>query len=386
MTTNIRTKENNKTNLKFAHELMDSYLIRTGIKGSAGNARQRYLWTDAIAVHSCFALYHYLNDNAYYNYALDLINKVHSILGKHRPDDSRTGWISGLPEEEGNKHPTSGGLRIGKRLPERSDYEDYNPSIEWERDGQYFHYLTRWFHALILAYKETDDKKYAYYAAELIQAGEKFVRKRQDGLSMCWKMNIDLSEVVVDNMGAHDPLEGLICASYASNILPEKRNELENFINIMNYFCKGMNWFSSDPLGIGGLLLNTRRAADLQQLNENLPKNVQAETLYSESLKSLLVYKEETNHIMQPIGLRLAFRECGLTLGINVVCAMKDKFSKFPEVDIQKLEKFEPMVKNIENFWLKPKNQQADNWLNHYDINSVSLASSILSKYCPECF
>jgi hypothetical protein len=44
---------------------------------------------------------------------------VHAVLGRHRPDDRRTGWISGLEEQEGSEHPTAGGLRIGKVMNER---------------------------------------------------------------------------------------------------------------------------------------------------------------------------------------------------------------------------------------------------------------------------
>ena len=75
--------------------------------------------------------------------------KVHQVLGKHRPDESVQGWLSGLGEDEGHKHPTIGGLRIGKKLPERKPSEAYDDRLEWDRDGQYYHYVTKWMHALI---------------------------------------------------------------------------------------------------------------------------------------------------------------------------------------------------------------------------------------------
>jgi hypothetical protein len=80
--------------------------------------------------------------------ALRLVDQVHHVLGRHRPEDPRTGWISGLPEAEGEAHPTRGGLRIGKPLPERSAEGPFDERLEWDRDGQYFHYLTKWMHAL----------------------------------------------------------------------------------------------------------------------------------------------------------------------------------------------------------------------------------------------
>jgi hypothetical protein len=54
----------------------------------------------------------------------------------------------GLSEEEGHAHPTRGGLRIGKPLAERSPDEPIDERREWDRNGQYFHYLTKWMHAL----------------------------------------------------------------------------------------------------------------------------------------------------------------------------------------------------------------------------------------------
>jgi hypothetical protein len=44
-----------------------------------------------------------------------------------------------------------GGLRIGKPLKERGANEPIDESLEWDRDGQYFHYLTKWMHALCRA-------------------------------------------------------------------------------------------------------------------------------------------------------------------------------------------------------------------------------------------
>ena len=128
---------------------MYDFLGRTGIVQDQGHPERRYLWTDAFAVQSCFALAYALKMPIYREFARSLIEKVHYYLGHHRPDDPREGWISGLPEEEGNKNPNAGGLRIGKPLREKQLGEPHNQSMEWERDGQYFHHLTRWFNALM---------------------------------------------------------------------------------------------------------------------------------------------------------------------------------------------------------------------------------------------
>ena len=64
---------------------------------------------------------------------------------------ARRGWLGGRSEEDGERHPTAGGLRIGKPLPERGAREPIDERLEWDRDGQYFHYLTKWMHALCQA-------------------------------------------------------------------------------------------------------------------------------------------------------------------------------------------------------------------------------------------
>ena len=67
--------------------------------------------------------------------ALKLVGQVHITLGKHRKDSKRSGWLSGLDEEEARLHPTIGGLRIGKRMNERQPGEPLDERLEWERDG-----------------------------------------------------------------------------------------------------------------------------------------------------------------------------------------------------------------------------------------------------------
>src|SRR5680860_761133 len=179
--------------LKAAQKLMDNFSFRTGVVADEGDIEQRYLWTDAFAVQTFFGLAHLFRDKSYKDKAIKLIDTVHAHLGRYHPDDSRKGWISGLSEEEGQKHPTAGGLRIGKKMPERGENEPYNDRLEWERDGQYFHYITRWVNALLGANQETGNPQYGVWAAELLQASENFVDKSDGRIRMYWKMSIDLS-------------------------------------------------------------------------------------------------------------------------------------------------------------------------------------------------
>ena len=94
-------------------EVMIEFARRTGLSPAAKSPR-RYLWADAFAVCNYLGLYGRTGDQKYRDLALDLVDQVHHTLGRYREDDPRSGWISGRGEREGERHPTIGGLRIGK--------------------------------------------------------------------------------------------------------------------------------------------------------------------------------------------------------------------------------------------------------------------------------
>ena len=193
-------------------EIMLEFSDLTGLSGS-GKPPKRYLWTDAFAVCNYLELYRRTREEEFKDLALRLVAQVHQILGRYRPDDVRTGWISGLREEEASRHPTIGGLRIGKPLPERRIGEPYDEQLEWDRDGQYFHYLTKWMQALDQVSRATGDGRYNRWALELARtAHARFVILSPSGIRnrMVWKMSTDLSFPLLPSMGHHDPLDGLI--------------------------------------------------------------------------------------------------------------------------------------------------------------------------------
>jgi len=373
----------NKVEADIARKTMDDFAQRTGIDENTGDTSQRYLWTDAFAVQSFFGLSHIYASDKNFNRALNLIEMVHEHLGKHHPKDERTGWISGLPEKEGEKHPTIAGLRIGKKLPERDRSEPFNDRLEWERDGQYFHYITRWITALLQAEQETEDKQYGVWAAELMKATEKFFYKTERNIRMYWKMNVDLTRPLVTSMGAHDPLEGYICAKSISDVLPEKANDLIGITRDLEMICKGRDWSTTDALGIGSLLLNAVRSAILSSGGVHLIEGVRPEQLLTDALSGLHTYATQMYSPNQPPEYRLAFRECGLSLGLRVLTEPKDKSS---ELNLDVTKRFNPLAEDIEIFWVDPVNQNASTWTNHLDINEVSLASSLIAKVYPNSF
>ena len=268
-------KQNSTEILK---DFMTEFASNTGLAPESSNPK-RYLWTDAFAVCNFLELYNLTNDKIYLNLALTLIYQVHHILGKYNHGNRKGGWISGLNMGEGENHPTQGGLRIGKEMYERSPDEPFNESLEWDRDGQYYHYLTKWMHALNNTSTITGDKKYIKWAMELAKtAHKKFTYMPTHGIRkrMYWKMSVDLNCALVPSMGQHDPLDGYV--TYC-----EIQNEMDNLdltdnnekplvyeMENMKKICQGMSMVTKDPLGLGGLLSDATRIAQLINNGYNL--------------------------------------------------------------------------------------------------------------------
>ena len=376
-----------------ARELMLEFAALSGLSPARPDP-QRYLWTDAFAVCNFLGLYRKTGEEQYRKLALDLVHQVHAILGRHRTDDQRKGWISGLDENEGPHHPTVGGLRIGKEMHERKPAEPYDESREWDRDGQYYHYLTKWMHALARVSLVTEDSKYTHWAMELAKtAHARFTyaplssaRKR-----MYWKMSIDLSYVLVPSMGQHDPLDGLVTycelqsradQSEAQRDWPSLGAESAEMARI----CEGQRLITDDPLGIGGLLVDAYRMAQLIVTGSFPYAGLLPEVL--DAARSGLDYFAMTAASQRlPADYRLAFRELGLSIGLHAVRHMQKLLNQHPgafgrgssiSVQMGDLMRHSPLQTEIEAFWLEGRNRKSDSWSAHRFINMVMLATSLV--------
>jgi len=370
-------------------KIMTEFADTTGLSGVQTSPR-RYLWTDAFAVCNFIELYRQTKAEDWQRLALLLVDQVHSILGRHRPDDVRTGWISGLGEDEGRQHPTAGGLRIGKRINERGPDDSFDQDLEWDRDGQYYHYLTKWMHALNRLSRSTGDGVFNLWAFELAKAAHSgFVQVMQNGAKrMYWKMSIDLSYPLVPSMGHHDPLDGLITyrqLQATAMELADAKVDLATEISDMADLCRGRSWATGDPLGIGGLL------ADVHKLAQLIDKNSAAEAgLLQDLLESSLVGMDaflRSNPLNLPVDYRLAFRELGLSIGLRAVEKIRDlmhanpdKFKRIEHVNLQidRLAHFVQLGETIEKFWLEIRSKKSKSWAEHRDINNVMLATSLM--------
>jgi hypothetical protein len=367
---------------------MAGFARNTGLDPAMDRPR-RYLWTDAFAVCTFFGLTESTGDPDWRNLAVRLIGQVHETLGRHRGDDGRTGWISGLPAAEGLKHPTAGGLRIGKTLPERRPSDPFRESEEWDRDGQYFHYLTRWMHALGIAAKYTGDPQYRTWAVDLARiAYARFAIPPAGGVPgrMYWKMSIDLARPLVPSMGQHDPLDGLVtCAELQAGAegaggAAVLGNEIAGFAAI----GRGLPLATGDPLGIGGLLIDASRIARIAAPGGALPPDL-LERVLDAALDGLR--SGGTGRLTAlPAGHRLAFRECGLAIGLAAADLLPSEIRGNPALAghadgllarVEAIRNYRVLKETIEDFWLDGRNRTAGTWQEHRDINTVMLATSL---------
>jgi len=369
---------------------MDEFAVATGLTGTA--PLRRYLWTDAFAVCNYLGLYRESGEGRDLDLALRLVDQVHHTLGRHRPDDSREGWISGLAEEEGERHPTRGGLRIGKSLPERGVDQPFDPHLEWDRDGQYFHYLTQWMHALHRVGQELGQPVFHHWAIELaVAAHARFTRSDSRGAlrGMAWKMSIDLSRPLVPSMGQHDPLDallsylelqaGAIAATPATS--PAAATDcplLENEIAEAKALCEHGEWATDDPLGIGALLTGVFRLADMITRHGIVEARLMGRLLAAARL-SLEAYAHG-NPLTGPVESRLAFRELGLAIGLHAlerIDASSVREDGGREA-LTVLTNYLPIARRIDDFWSDPAHRRNPSWTAHQDINTVMLVTSLV--------
>jgi hypothetical protein len=373
------------------HELMQDFAGLTGLD-PPGARPQRYLWTDAFAVCNYLGLFQKTGNVTCRELALRLVDQVHHTLGRHRGDDPRTGWISGLSLPEGELHPTVGGLRIGKSLPERGINESYNEQREWDQDGQYYHYLTKWMHALNRVSRVTGNPDYVAWAIELARTAHTrftYLPPASGRKRMYWKMSIDLTRPLVPSMGQHDPLDGLVtynelqltaARDFGQVVQPALVQEMADMIDI----GRGMRMATDDPLGIGGILSDASRIIQMTIRDGPVYAGL-LETLLDSALAGLDSYTE-SGSLELPARYRLAFREFGLSIGLAGVEKLPEWIAKNPNFfdrtsslhqRVKVLQEYVPLREKIEQFWLDGKNRESGTWTEHREINMVMFATSL---------
>ena len=366
-----------------AAKLIADFAERTGLTSDV--PAQRYLWTDAFAVCTLLELHACSAEDHYRVQCEQLIDQVHNTLGRHRRDDPRSGWLSGLEEEEGATHPTIGGLRIGKPLPERGLHEPFDERLEWERDGQYFHYLTKWMDALVRAAILLDRPIYLRHATELAKSVlPRFALRAATGeiTALAWKISIDLSRPQTAGSSPHDSLDGYVTfqtlrwASDGSSNL-----SLEQEIETLRHMCPPGNWATDDPLGLGGLLLDSLRLlyTSTQVVSDAL--------LLAAILNGVSVGLEHLAgrpFAALPAAHRLAFRELGLSIGLQAMEMIRAQAQHWPglagetQSDLEQVDRLSGLGTQIVDYWAAKDARNNETWRDHQDINEVMLAAALV--------
>lgn len=373
-----------------AVELMIRFAERTGL--TSARPPRRYLWTDAFAVCNFLALARVTGEGRYTELALRLVEQVHGVLGRHRADDARTGWISGLGPQEGEAHPTRGGLRIGKPLPERGPAEPMDERLEWERDGQYFHYLTKWMHALDQLARATGQALFNGWARELAEVAHRaFVYSPPQGGArrMRWKLSIDLSRPQVASMGQHDPLDGVVtCVQLEATAARMRATAAGLSLAAATADFAAMldsrQLATGDALGLGGLLVEAYRVHQLMQQGSWAGADRLLEELLMAAREGLQVYLGHGD-LRSSADYRLPFRELGLAIGLAALTFLARDVRVEPRgtaaetrAALEHLSRYTPLRDEIQAFWLPPERRRKRTWLDHEDINDVMLATSLL--------
>lgn len=361
-----------------AQTLMEEFAVATGLSGNG--PPRRYLWTDAFAVCNFLGLFRQTGEVRFLEFARTLVDQVHHVLGRHRDDDARRGWISGLSEEDGERHPTRGGLRIGKPLNERGPQEPPAADLEWDRDGQYFHYLTKWMHALHRLGQETGEERYQRWATELaIAAHRAFSRGTFRGgpPRLAWKMSIDLTRPLVSSTGQHDPLDGLVTCLELQTAGTDA--ELTRAIDELTEMCADATWATEDPLGIGGLLDDATRLGELV-LKRGLERRALLEQILDAADLSLRSFGPAFLRTRdRSAERRLAFRELGLSIGLHGLQRLRTLAGRDRALATacDGLLTWLPIGAAVEAFWTAAPHRCSRTWLDHGDINAVMLATSL---------
>ncbi|MEJ2538512.1 MAG: hypothetical protein P8188_00795 [Gemmatimonadota bacterium] len=375
---------------RLARELMEEFASGTGL--ASGRPPRRYLWTDAFAVCNYLGLWLTEGDDRDLELALKLVSEVHRVLGRHRADDARRGWLSGLPDAAAARHPTAAGLRIGKPLPERAPGERLDPSLEWDRDGQYYHYLTKWMHALHRVHRVTGRPEYHRWAAELgLWAHHAFTHGPPGRRALYWKLSIDGSRPLVASAGHHDPLDGLLTLATLQVETPAGAEvegpDLRPATTELLSMCRGREWATEDPLGAGGLLVDAWRC---WKLADRLPGvGSVAGDVVRDAIVSYDVARTTLGHRRGTAG-RLAFRELGFVIGIRAAHALVGGATRagtragpWPGPtgrELDALSRGSELAEGLERFWADARHREPEAWAAHRDISQVMLATCLVPE------
>jgi hypothetical protein len=141
--------------------------------------------------------------------------------------------------------------------------------------------------------------------------------------------------------------------------------------------CGEAHWATDDPLGIGGLLDDAVRLAQLV-VTSGVERRDLLVQLLRDATSSLQAFAN-TSLLSRSVDERLAFRELGLSIGLHGLPQIAKLTSQDRELAnlTRSLLEYQPLSEPIERLWCNPVHQNSRVWMEHRDINMVMLATSL---------
>jgi hypothetical protein len=202
-----------------------------------------------------------------------------------------------------------------------------------------------------------------------------------------WKASIDLSRPQVGSMGQHDPLDGLItCVQLDATARalrptppgPSLAGAAADFAAMLGR----QDLATADPLGLGGLLVDAYRVAQLMRHDAWPREDCLFDALLGAALGGLPHCLAQPD-LRASADHRLAFRELGLAIGLAAIRRMEEDGTQLvatpaARARLEQLARYVPLGTDIEAFWLLPGHQRTPAWIDHQDINEVMLATRLV--------
>jgi hypothetical protein len=212
-------------------------------------------------------------------------------------------------------------------------------------------------------------------------------------------MSVDLTRPLVPSMGQHDPLDGFVTCmelratmslqATASKTAGHPNDEAGPELVEETAALAAMNapegWLTADPLGLGGLLTDASRVAQLGARDASIePAWLLA--LLAAALEGLRHYGRHGD-LARPTSSRLAFRELGLAIGLGAVERIRREARTGPDrvmggagvlALLDGLDPYIALGQEIESCWRRREHREERAWLAHRDINDVMLATSLV--------
>jgi hypothetical protein len=248
-------------------------------------------------------------------------------------------------------------------------------------------------HALDQVSTATGDPRFNLWARELAEVAHATFARADGGRAgrrMVWKMSTDLSRPLVASMGQHDPLDGLITCTQLETTAALRSSaaqgpDLQRAIADFAAMTDGTDLRTEDPLGLGGLLADAYRVAQLMARGA-FEGGILLKRLLAVAQEGLVHYSQHGDW-QQPASRRLAFRELGLAVGLAAIEQLQkdtdDGRSRAFVSDelrarVHALGSHVGLRAAIVSSWLDPEHQRERTWSEHRDINEVMLATSLV--------